>query len=58
MLREMLDGKRRMVAALVSRVPDGQLRTVSDVGHSQLCFRRPGVVAQAIREVVGRVAGA
>jgi pimeloyl-ACP methyl ester carboxylesterase len=55
-LREVADGKRRMVEALVSGVSDGQLRTVADIGHNQLCFRRPDVVAQAIRDVVDRVA--
>ncbi|HEX5120851.1 MAG TPA: alpha/beta hydrolase [Pseudonocardiaceae bacterium] len=55
-LREISDGKRRMVAAVVSAVSDGEQRTVADVGHSQLCFLRPDVVVQAIRDVVDRAA--
>ncbi|HEY4024033.1 MAG TPA: alpha/beta hydrolase [Pseudonocardiaceae bacterium] len=55
---EIRDGKRRMVAALVSAVSHGEQRIVSDVGHSQLCFRRPEVVVKAIRDVVDRVARA
>jgi pimeloyl-ACP methyl ester carboxylesterase len=58
MLDEIAEGKQKMVAALVSAVSDGERRVVSDVGHSQLCFQRPDVVVQAIRDVVGRVAPA
>jgi pimeloyl-ACP methyl ester carboxylesterase len=57
-LQEIREGKRRMVAALVSVVSHGEHRTVSDVGHSQLCFQRPDVVVQAIRDVVDRAAPA
>ena len=53
-LREMVDGRRRMVAALVSAVSHGERRVVSDVGHSQLCFQRPDVVVQAVRDVIDR----
>ena len=55
-LREMAEGKRTMAAALVNAVSDGERRIVSDVGHNQLCFQRPDVVVQAIRDVVGRAA--
>jgi pimeloyl-ACP methyl ester carboxylesterase len=48
------EGKSKMMAALVSSVADGELRVVADVGHSQLCFRRADVVAQAIRDVIDR----
>jgi pimeloyl-ACP methyl ester carboxylesterase len=51
-LREMHEGKRRMDAALVSAVSHGEQRIIADVGHSQLCFERPDVVVQAIRDVV------
>lgn len=57
-LRDIRDGRRRMVAALVSAVSNGERRTVSDVGHSQLGFRRPDVVVTAIRDVVDRAAHA
>jgi hypothetical protein len=57
-LQEIHDGKQRMIAALVSAVSYGEQRTVSDLGHSQLCFQRPEVVVQAIRDVVDRAANA
>lgn len=57
-LDQIREGKKRMVAALVSAVSDGQQRVVSDIGHNRLCFRRPDVVAQAIRDVVDRAARA
>ncbi|EWM18890.1 hydrolase [Kutzneria sp. 744] len=57
-LREIGEGKRRMIAALVSAVSHGEQRTVSGIGHSQLCFQRPDVVVQAIRDVVDRAARA
>jgi pimeloyl-ACP methyl ester carboxylesterase len=57
-MREMLEGKRKMAAALVSAVSDGEQRIVVEAGHNQLCFRRPDVVAQAVRDVVDRSAGA
>jgi hypothetical protein len=47
-----------MVAALVNSVSHGEQRTVSDVGHGGLCFHRPDVVVQAIRDVVDRAAHA
>jgi pimeloyl-ACP methyl ester carboxylesterase len=52
------DGKRRMAAALVSVVSHGEQRIISDIGHSQLCFQRPEMVVQAIRDVVDRTAHA
>jgi pimeloyl-ACP methyl ester carboxylesterase len=57
-LHQIREGKKRMVAALVSAVSDGEQRVVSEVGHSQLCFRCPDVVVQAIRDVVDRAAHA
>lgn len=53
-LHEIVEGKRKMAAALVSAVSDGEGRIVTDVGHSQLCFQRPDVVVRAIRDVVDR----
>ncbi|MFE3730846.1 alpha/beta fold hydrolase [Nocardia sp. NPDC059154] len=52
------EGRRRMATAVVSTVSFGEHRVVSDVGHHQLCFTRPDVVVQAIRDVVDRVARA
>jgi pimeloyl-ACP methyl ester carboxylesterase len=57
-VQEIVEGRRRMVAAVVSAVSHGQRRIVSDVGHTQLCFQRTDVVVQAIRNVVDRAAGA
>jgi pimeloyl-ACP methyl ester carboxylesterase len=54
-LHEIAEGRRKMVAALVSAVSHGERRVVSDVGHSQLCFQRPDVVVRAVRDVVDRV---
>ncbi|TCC43792.1 alpha/beta hydrolase [Kribbella capetownensis] len=53
-IRAIHEGMRRMAAAVVSTVSFGEHRIVPDVGHHQLCFRRPGVVVQAIRDVVDR----
>lgn len=53
-LREIAEGRRRMVQALVGAVSHGERRVVPDVGHSQLCFHRTGVVVQAIRDVLDR----
>jgi pimeloyl-ACP methyl ester carboxylesterase len=55
-IRAMNEGLRRMAAAVVSAVSFGEHRIVTDVGHHQLCFTRPDVVVQAIRDVVDRVA--
>jgi pimeloyl-ACP methyl ester carboxylesterase len=57
-VQEMVEGRRRMVAALVGAVSHGERRIVSDVGHSQLCFQRVDIVVQAIRDVVGWAARA
>jgi pimeloyl-ACP methyl ester carboxylesterase len=57
-LHEIAEGRRKMVAALVSAVSHGERRVVSDIGHSQLCFQRPDVVVQAVRDVVDRLARA
>ncbi|MFI0780040.1 alpha/beta fold hydrolase [Streptomyces sp. NPDC021212] len=53
-LREMRDGHTRMDAALVSAVSHGEQRIISDTSHHRLCFDRPDVVVQAIRDVVDR----
>lgn len=51
---EIAEGRRKMVAALVSSVSHGQWRVVSGVGHSELCFQRPDVVVQAVHDIVAR----
>ena len=57
-IRAMQEGMGRMAAAMVDRVSFGEHRIVPDVGHNQLCFTRPDVVVQAVRDVVDRVARA
>lgn len=51
-MRAIHEGMRRMAAAMVSTVSFGEHRVVPDVGHNQLCFARPDVVVQAIRDVL------
>lgn len=51
---EIAEGRRKMVAALVSSVSHGQCRVVSGVGHSELCFQRHDVVVQAVHDIVAR----
>jgi pimeloyl-ACP methyl ester carboxylesterase len=53
LLREEIEGKRRLYAALAESVPRGELRLV-DAGHVTIHFRRPDAVFQAIQDLVGR----
>ncbi|MQY26744.1 alpha/beta fold hydrolase [Nocardia aurantia] len=55
-IRATNEGLRRMAAAVVSAVSCGEHRIMADVGHHQLCFTRPDIVVQAIRDVVDRTA--
>lgn len=57
-LHQIREGKKRMLAALMNAVSDAQQRVVSGIGHSQLCFRRPDVLVEAIQNVVDRAARA
>jgi len=52
---EIAEGRKKMVAALVSAMSYGQRRVVSGIGHNQLCFQRPDVVVDAVRDVLDRV---
>ncbi|MEV0250797.1 alpha/beta hydrolase [Nocardia sp. NPDC050712] len=52
---EINEAKTRMDAALVRTVSHGEQRRVTDTFHHRLCFDRPDVVVQAIRDVVDRV---
>ncbi|MEV7193974.1 alpha/beta hydrolase [Streptomyces sp. NPDC093510] len=56
-LREMLDGRTKLDAALVSAVSHGEQRVISDTAHHRLCFDRPDAVVRAIRDVLARAAG-
>ncbi|MDA3630651.1 alpha/beta hydrolase [Saccharopolyspora sp. WRP15-2] len=49
----MHDGRTRMDAALVSAVPRGEQRILTDTAHHRLCFDRSDAVVQAVRDVVG-----
>jgi pimeloyl-ACP methyl ester carboxylesterase len=56
LLREELEGKRRLYAALAATVPRGEIRLV-DAGHVTLHLRRPDAVLQAIRDLLGGLRG-
>jgi len=52
---EIAEGRKKMVAALVSAMSYGERRVVSGIGHNQLCFQCPDVVVHAVRDIVDRV---
>jgi pimeloyl-ACP methyl ester carboxylesterase len=52
-LREELEGKRRLYTALAASVPRGENRLIDDVGHVTISFRRPDAVLQAIKDLLG-----
>ncbi|WP_433511846.1 alpha/beta fold hydrolase [Nonomuraea sp. CA-143628] len=54
LLREEIDGKRRLYDALAASVSHGENRLVDDVGHVSIVFRRPDAVFQAIRDLLDR----
>lgn len=51
-LAEIHDGRRRMDAALVRGVSQGQQRILTGTVHHRLCFDRPDAVVEAIRDVI------
>jgi pimeloyl-ACP methyl ester carboxylesterase len=53
LLREEIEGKRRLYTALAGSVPRGEIRLV-DAGHVTMHLRRPGAVLQAIQDLLGR----
>lgn len=53
LLREELDGKRRLYAALAGSVPRGEIRLIDDAGHVTMHLRRPDAVLQAIQDLLG-----
>ncbi|WP_405401468.1 alpha/beta fold hydrolase [Streptomyces sp. NBC_01104] len=55
-VREMLDGRTRMDAALMDSVSYGEQRLLPDTLHHRLCFDRPDAVVRAVRDVLDRVA--
>jgi hypothetical protein len=57
LLREDIDGKRRLCTALAGSVPRGEIRLV-DAGHVTMHLRHPEVVLGAIRDLLARAAAA
>lgn len=55
LLREELEGKRRLYEALADSVSHGENRLVEGVGHVTLHLRRPDAVQQAIQDLLGRL---
>ena len=53
LLREEIDGKRRLYTALAESVSQGENRLIDDVGHVTLHLRRPNAVQQAIQDLLG-----
>ncbi len=53
LLREEIDGKRRLYTALAASVSQGENRLIDDVGHVTLHLRRPDAVQQAIQDLLG-----
>ena len=51
LLREEIEGKRRLYTALAGSVPRGEIRLV-DAGHVTMHLRRPGAVLQAIQDLL------
>ena len=56
LLREELEGKRRLYEALAGSVSRGENRLVEGVGHVTLHLRRPDAVQQAIRDLLDAAA--
>ena len=57
LLREEIDGKRRLYTAMVESVPRGEIRMV-DGGHVTMHFRHPEAVAEAIQDLLVRATAA
>jgi pimeloyl-ACP methyl ester carboxylesterase len=55
LLREEIEGKRRLYTALAGSVPRGEIRLV-DAGHVTMHLRHPGAVIQAIEDLRARLA--
>jgi pimeloyl-ACP methyl ester carboxylesterase len=53
LLREEIDGKRRLYTSMVESVPRGEIRLV-DGGHVTMHLRHPEAVAEAIQDLLGR----
>jgi pimeloyl-ACP methyl ester carboxylesterase len=53
LLREEIEGKRRLYTALAESVPRGEIRPI-DAGHVTIHLRRPVAVLQAIRDLLSQ----
>ena len=56
LLREEIDGKRRLYTVLAESVPRGEIRPI-DAGHVTIHFRQPDAVLRAIRDLLVRLGG-
>jgi pimeloyl-ACP methyl ester carboxylesterase len=54
LLREEIEGKRRLYTALAGSVPRGEMRLV-DAGHVSMHLRQPGAVLKAIQDLLARL---
>ncbi len=57
LLREEIEGKRRLYTALAESVSHGENRLIDGVGHVTLHLRRPDAIRQAIQDLLGRLSG-
>ncbi len=53
LLREEIEGKRRLYAALAASVTRGEIRPV-DAGHLTIHLRHPEAVLRAVQDLIGR----
>ncbi|MFI0463095.1 alpha/beta fold hydrolase [Saccharopolyspora sp. 5N102] len=53
LLREEIDGKRRLHDALAASVPRGENRLVDGAGHASIHWRRPDAVLRAVQDLLG-----
>jgi pimeloyl-ACP methyl ester carboxylesterase len=54
-MRDLMDGKRRLDAALATSVSQGQHRAFDDAGHSSIAIDRPDAVVQAVRDLIDMI---
>lgn len=54
LMREEIDGKRKLYTAMAASVPRGEIRLVDGAGHATFHFRRPDAVLQAIEDLLGK----
>jgi hypothetical protein len=54
LLREEIEGKRRLYSEWANSIPRGGIRLIDDVGHVTVHLRRPDAVLWAIQDLLGR----